>query len=74
MKYENEIYIFQVLIELFKNSPKSDNPKFYVINPKSMTHEHLYGKLDSKTGEWIDGIPLYKIFFFIYLMNKFILL
>lgn len=29
---------------------------FYVIDPKSITLEGLYGKLDANTGEWTDGI------------------
>ena len=30
--------------------------QFYVIDPKAIAKEDLYGKLDNKTLEWTDGV------------------
>ena len=43
---------------LLKALQRIDGAKadYYVIDPKSITLEGLYGKLDANTGEWTDGI------------------
>lgn len=48
-------------MELFKDSDQNENLKCCVINPKSITLEQLFGRIDSSSGEWIDGT--YEIFF-----------
>ena len=51
--------IIKVLKEAMSNI--KDNPAFvkvesYHVNPKSITQNQLYGKLDQDTGEWTDGV------------------
>ena len=33
-----------------------ENVRQYVINPKSLTDNELYGSYDLATGEWLDGV------------------
>lgn len=46
---------WKVLIEaLYKVDNIKGEP--YVIDPKSITKDELYGKLDNTTLEWTDGV------------------
>jgi len=43
---------------LLHSMEKTDNKKgdAYVVDPKAICKDDLYGKLDSTTAEWTDGV------------------
>lgn len=46
---------WKVLIEAMYKVDKIKG-EYYIIDPKAISKDHLYGKLDNTTLEWTDGI------------------
>lgn len=46
--------IWQTLNQTYKNMDKK--PHYDVLSPKAVTNDELFGVLNRKTGEWIDGL------------------